>query len=89
MQSITEESEANHPQNESIPAINFALELPDQDGNILQSYPPEVVDSLRTLIVRLGISHPFPGPASFDLGIERRRRYLPGGCAGNHPGPRQ
>ena len=46
--------------NEIIPANEFNLDLPDQDGNILQSYPPEVVDNLRQLIIRLGINQPFP-----------------------------
>jgi Mrp family chromosome partitioning ATPase len=45
---------------EIIPADEFNLDLPDQDGNILQSYPPEVVDNLRQLIIRLGINQPFP-----------------------------
>lgn len=45
---------------EIIPADEFNLDLPDQDGNILQSYPPEVVDNLRQLIIRLGIKQPFP-----------------------------
>jgi Mrp family chromosome partitioning ATPase len=54
----------NNPKNPSpnqiIPAEEFNLDLPDQDGNILQSYPPDVVDNLRQLIIRLGINQPFP-----------------------------
>lgn len=46
--------------NDIIPADEFNLDLPDQDGNILQSYSPAVVDNLRQLIIRLGINQPFP-----------------------------